>query len=366
MAEHPRDRRGQDGLDDRDRLPRHDKDDLVGLRHHGDAELAPGLLDLAVNVRLGAPPAWLLSRLERSLPLLASYPDPTRAVAAVARRHDRATDDVLVTAGAAEAFVLLARALTPTYAVCVHPSFTEPEAALLAAGHRVHRQVLAPPYVLDPADVDERADLVVVGSPTNPTGVVHERLAELCRPGRTVVVDEAFMDAVPGEPDSLAHRADLPGLVVVRSLTKTWALAGLRVGYLLAPPELVALLRDAQPLWSVSTPALVALETCLARGPVAAAVKDAAQAVVEREHLAQSLQSLGVEVTPGSVAPYLLCRVEGRSDVRESLRDMGIAVRRGDTFPGLTGEHWRTAVRDRAASDRLIDALRQTLGQGPA
>ena len=366
MAEHPCDRLGQDDLDDRDRRPRHDRDDPVGLRHHGDAELAPGLLDLAVNVRLGAPPAWLLSRLERSLPLLASYPDPTRAVAAVARRHDRATDDVLVTAGAAEAFVLLARALTPTYAVCVHPSFTEPEAALLAAGHRVHRQVLAPPYVLDPADVDERADLVVVGSPTNPTGVVHERLAELCRPGRTVVVDEAFMDAVPGESDSLAHRADLPGLVVVRSLTKTWALAGLRVGYLLAPPGLVALLRDAQPLWSVSTPALVALETCLARGPVAAAVKDAAQAVVEREHLAQSLQSLGVEVTPGSVAPYLLCRVEGRPDVRESLRDMGIAVRRGDTFPGLTGEYWRTAVRDRAASDRLIDALRQTLGQGPA
>jgi len=52
--------------------------------------------------------------------------------------------------------------------------------------------------------------------------------------------------------------------------------------------------------------------------------------------------------------------------VRESLRDMGIAVRRGDTFPGLTGEYWRTAVRDRAASDRLIDALRQTLGQGSA
>ena len=145
---------------------------------------------------------------------------------------------MLLTSGAAEAFVLLARVLRPAHAVVVHPGFTEPEAALRAAGHEVDRLVLAPPYVLDLADVPDSADLVVVGNPTNPTGVVHEDLAALCREGRTVVVDEAFADAVPGEPHSLAARADLPGLVVVRSLTKTWALAGLRVGYLLAPAPL--------------------------------------------------------------------------------------------------------------------------------
>ena len=331
------------------------------LRHHGDAELAPGLLDLAVNVRGDAPSPWLISRLERSLHRLAAYPDPTIATDAVARRHDRDPGDVLVTAGGAEAFVLLARALAPAYAVCVHPSFTEPEAALRAAGHQVHRLVLDPPYVLDPAQVPEQADLVVVGNPTNPTGVVHQRLAELCRPGRTVVVDEAFMDAVPGEPASLAGRADLPGLVVVRSLTKTWALAGLRVGYLLAEPATVALLRDAQPLWSVSTPALTALDACLARGPVAMARRETGGVIAARDRLERGLLALGVEVTPGSQAPYLLCRVPGRPDVRQALREEGIAVRRGDTFPGLTAEHWRTAVRDDDSGDRLLAALRSTL-----
>ena len=331
------------------------------LRHHGDAELAPGLLDLAVNVRGDAPPPWLISRLERSLHRLAAYPDPTLATDAVARRHDRDPGEVLVTAGGAEAFVLLARALAPAYAVCVHPSFTEPEAALRAAGHQVQRLVLDPPYVLDPARVPEQADLVVVGNPTNPTGVVHERLAELCRPGRTVVVDEAFMDAVPGEPASLAGRADLPGLVVVRSLTKTWALAGLRVGYLLAEPTMVALLRDAQPLWSVSTPALTALDACLARGPVAMARRETGGLIAARDRLERGLRDLAVEVTPGSQAPYLLCRVPGRPDVRRALRQEGIAVRRGDTFPGLTAEHWRTAVRDDDSGDRLLAALRSTL-----
>lgn len=331
------------------------------LHHHGDVEATPGLLDLAVNVRAAAPPPWLLGRLERSLGRLGAYPDQRAAVRAVARRHDRDEAEVLLTAGAAEAFVLLARTQRPRHAVVVHPGFTEPEAALRAAGHDVDRLVLAPPYVLDPAQVPDTADLVVIGNPTNPTGVLHERLAELCRPGRTVVVDEAFADAVPGEPHSLAGRADLPGLVVIRSLTKTWALAGLRVGYLLAPADLVPALRSAQPLWPVSTLALTALETCLARGPVARAEKDARAVAQERERLAVALAALGVEVTGGSQAPYLLCRVAGRPDVRDALRQAGVAVRRGDTFPGLTGEHWRTAVRGPAESEQLLAALRGIL-----
>ena len=238
----------------------------------------------------------------------------------------------------------------------MHPGFTEPEAALRAAGHDVTRVVLAPPYVLDPADVPDGADLVVIGNPTNPTGVVHERLAELCRPGRVTVVDEAFMDAVPGEPHSLAGRR-LPGLVVVRSLTKTWALAGLRVGYLLAEPGVVARLREAQPLWSVSTPALAALDACLQRGPVKMAERDAGGLAEEREHLASQLAARGVEVTAGSQAPYLLCRFPGRTDVRQGLRDRGVAVRRGDTFPGLSSEHVRIAVRDHEATETLLAAL---------
>ena len=325
------------------------------LSHHGDTEVASGLLDLAVNVRADEPPAWLRGRLERALGNLAAYPDQRRAVDAVARRHDRDADGVLLTAGAAEAFVLLARALRPSYAVCVHPSFTEPELALRNAGHEVHRLVLEPPYVL--TDVPEQADLVVIGNPTNPTGVLHEDLSRLCRPGRVTVVDEAFMDAVPGEPGSLAACDDLPGLVVVRSLTKTWALAGLRVGYLLAEPQLVAQLAQAQPLWPVSTLGLVALETCLARGPVAQAARTAAELEGERDRLVAKLTALGVEVVAGSRAPFLLCRVPGRADVREAMRDKGIAVRRGDTFPGLTDEHWRTAVKDADATDQLVAAL---------
>ena len=327
---------------------------MVDLHHHGDAEVRPGLLDLAVNVRPG-PPAWLREVLAASLSGLAAYPDPRAATAAVAARHGRAPAEVLLTAGAAEGFVLLARALRCSSPVVVHPQFTEPEAALRAAGHEVQRHLLAPPYAL--GDVPEHADLVVVGNPTNPTGVLHQDLARLCRPGRTVVVDEAFMDAVPGEQGSLAGRADLPGLVVVRSLTKTWGLAGLRLGYLLAAPALVARLREVQPLWAVSTPALAAAQACSSPEAVQQAQRAAAAVDVERERLARALTGLGVQVSPGSRAPFLLCSAPGHPYVRQRLREMGIAVRRGDTFPGLGPEHFRVAVRDRRSSDRLVAAL---------
>ncbi|NEE06207.1 aminotransferase class I/II-fold pyridoxal phosphate-dependent enzyme, partial [Streptomyces sp. SID7499] len=103
---------------------------------------------------------------------------------------------------AAEAFVLIARALPARRPVVVHPQFTEPEAALRAAGHGVGRVLLRAEdgFRLDPQTVPEEADLVVIGNPTNPTSVLHPAalLERLARPGRTLVVDEAFMDVVPG------------------------------------------------------------------------------------------------------------------------------------------------------------------------
>ncbi|MDF2978979.1 MAG: cobC [Actinomycetospora sp.] len=339
--------------------------DRHDLHHHGDAEVGPGLVDLAVNVRAGTPPAWLRERLTASLDGLAAYPDPTRAVAALAARHGRDTDEVVPTAGGAEAFVLLARALRPRHAVVVHPQFTEPEAALRAAGHAVDRVLLDGDLTLDPATVPADADLVVVGNPTNPTSVRHpaDLVAALARPARTLVVDEAFIDTAPGEPDSLAGRRDLPGLVVLRSLTKTWGLAGLRVGYALAPPALAAGLRAAAPPWSVSTPALVALEVCSSEAARTEA-DDAARALaVDREHLVAALATLpGVEVRGTPAASFVLVRTPGRTDVRARLRERGLAVRRGDTFPGLDTEHVRIAVRSREITDDLVATLREVLG----
>ncbi|AKZ54981.1 putative enzyme [Streptomyces ambofaciens ATCC 23877] len=339
----------------------------LDLRHHGDAEVRDDgstLVDLAVNVRADTPPAWLREHVAASLGSLAAYPDGRAARAAVAARHGLPVERVLLTAGAAEAFVLLARALKVSRPVVVHPQFTEPEAALRDAGHTVGRVLLreADGFRLEAAVVPEEADLVVIGNPTNPTSVLHPAatITELARPGRTLVVDEAFMDAVPGEREALAGRTDVPGLVVLRSLTKTWGLAGLRIGYVLAAPETIAELERAQPLWPVSTPALAAAEACVAPRARAEAAHAAHRIAADRAHLVAGLAEFaahGLRVAGPAAGPFVLVRLPHATAVRHRLRGLGYAVRRGDTFPGLGAEWLRLAVRDRATTDGFLRAL---------
>ena len=358
------------------------------LSFHGDSELADGLVDMAVNVRQGTPPRWLAERLREAVAAVAAYPDPRPATGAAARVHGRPASEVLVTAGAAEAFTLIARAFSPRRAVIVHPQFTAPEAALRAAGRRVERVVLGGNFRLAPGAVPADADMVVIGNPTNPTSVLHPAgvIAALARPGRLLVVDEAFADCVPGEPESLAGRRGLPGLIVVRSLTKTWGLAGLRAGYVLAGAACVRAMERVRPPWAVSSPALAAVVACCGARARAEAARWAAGMGAERERLIAALNAIdGVAVTPGARASFLLLRIcpggrarhrtqaentglagpGGRAGygarVRAGLRAAGFAVRRGDTFPGLGPDWLRVAVRDRATNERFAAALRAVM-----
>jgi len=320
-------------------------------RYHGDQAVAPGMLDFAVNVRHARPPEWLIQRLAARLPDLARYPsveDVHRAQDAVAGRHGRTRDEVLPLAGAAEAFALLPN-LRPARAVVVAPSFTEPAVALTAAEVLVHHVVLEPPFGLDGAltgaIVPEDADLVVVGNPTNPTSVLHtrEQLLALRRPGRILVVDEAFADSVPGEPESLAGDS-LPDVVVLRSLTKSWALAGLRVGYALGPPELLARLTARRAHWPVGTLQLTAIAACCAAAAVADAAADAVRLALLRAEMVAGLTSAGTDVIDGR-APFVLFRRPDAVQLRKHLYHRGIAIRRCDTFVGLSEEYLRAAVR---------------------
>ena len=339
------------------------------LDHHGDAEVrgtGRTLVDLAVNVRVPVPPVWLTDRIAASTTRLAAYPDVSQARSALARRHGVPEEMVLPTSGAAEAFTLIARAVPGRHPLVIHPQFTEPEAALRRVGRVPERLVLSAEtgFVLDPAHVDPNADLVLVGNPTNPTGVLHPRTAveSLVGPGRVVVVDEAFMDAIPGEPDSLIS-PQMPGLLVLRSLTKTWGLAGLRAGYVVGDPDLIALVAHHQPPWSVSTPAAVVMVATATPTALDQAEDLAREAIGDRAHLVHGLQARGLRPVDG-VAPFVL--VEVPPDTREALRHNGFAVRRGDTFPGLDAGWIRVAVRDTTTTDAFLAALDDVLTRDTA
>lgn len=346
------------------------QDEPAGLREHGDTQVPPGCLDLAVNVHPTPPPGLVevLAGLD-----VTAYPDQTHARRLLADRHRVAQEEVLLVNGAAEAFWALAHALAPgSSATVVHPSFTAPEAALRSAGHRVHRVLRRPEddFALDPGQVGEDADVVVLGRPDNPTGRSEGLdVLRLCaRPGRLLVVDEAFAEHTGDGLGLSAHRALLPGLVQVRSLTKIWGAAGLRMGYVVADAPVVRSLADGLQPWPVNAVALAVLERLFGsehRDDVEAERRHRCGVVaVARTRLVAALRDRGLQVWHGE-ANFVLVRHEG-VDLRDELLARGVAVRRADTFPGLDRSFVRVAVHpEPAATDRLLTALGTVPGLNP-
>ncbi|MFW9177114.1 Rv2231c family pyridoxal phosphate-dependent protein CobC [Corynebacterium amycolatum] len=375
------------------------------LRYHGDQAAHGADLDFAVNVH-GTTPQWLQDSLATSLGELAAYPSAQLDAdvrAAIAANHNRSADEVLLLHGVAEGFSLLPH--LGLSATIVQPQFTEPEAAFHAAGVGVDSLVLPSPYTLTPtlADVHENASsphsqqldgrMVIIGNPTNPTGVAHsaDDLRGLASRCGILVVDEAFMDVANAgtiQRCSLVNReaggdTELPdknpdNVIVFRSMTKTWAVAGLRCGYALGHPELLAQLARRRPHWPLGTLQLTAMAAIAQREEellpeIRAAIRQ------QRESMTQLLRAAGWQVLD-SEAPFVLARPGGdRSShngqgavevdvvkherLRQELAERGVAVRRCDTFAGLDGSWWRLAVRDEASVRRLIAEVADLLSQ---
>jgi histidinol-phosphate/aromatic aminotransferase/cobyric acid decarboxylase-like protein/adenosyl cobinamide kinase/adenosyl cobinamide phosphate guanylyltransferase len=337
---------------------------LASLRVHGDRDVRPGDADHAVNVLAGGPPAWLRTALRVALERDAGrYPDEGEATAALAALHGREPEEIVPTNGGADALWLLPAALRPALAACVHPGFTEAEAALRAHGVPVVRVLREREdgFALDPSAVPAEADVVIVGNPASPSGTLDpaSALLALRRPGRMLVVDEAFMELVPGEPATLV-RERLDDVIVVRSLTKALAIPGLRAGYAVASAALAERLRAVRPPWSANVLALAALTAAAGRPDELAAIS--ARAAAEREDLESRLAGIvGVRSWP-SAANFCLLEVADGPAVLAALRERRIAVRPAASFPGLGPGDLRVTARTPPENERLVAALAEAVG----
>ncbi len=340
---------------------------LAALRLHGDRLVRPGDADHAVNVVAQGPPSWLTDALAGVLleGRLSRYPDVTEAERALAGLYGRTPAEVVATNGAAQALWLLPAALRPQLAACIHPLFTEAEAALHAHGVpvvRIHRDPAAD-FAIDASVIPEAADLVLLGNPAAASGTLTsaDTVRSLLRPGRTVVVDEAFMDLVPGEAEALTAQTH-EGLIVVRSFTKSLSIPGVRCGAALASPAVAEQLRAVRPPWSVNAFAIAAM-VALAGHPDELTSR-AEQAAAERADLVTKLADVaGLRAWPSSTN-HVLVRVADGAGVAASLRAARIAVRPCGSFPGLTDDHLRITARSPAANAALSEALAAAITSG--
>ena len=206
-----------------------------------------------------------------------------------------------------------------------------------------------------------RTSVIAVVSPNNPTGAVARRedLIRLSRsaPGAVLLVDLAYTEFADDDPTPAL--LELPNVVVIRTLSKAWGLAGLRVGYALGTPSMIGWLRAAGHPYAVARPSLALAEARLKSG--AAQVTAFIDRVRhERRRLSDTLLELGARPMP-SQANFVLCRFADASWVRDGLASLGIAVRAFSGRAGL-GDYLRiTCPGDEEAFDRLEAALRCVL-----
>ena len=301
---------------------------------------------------------------------LARYPDPTSLALteALAERHGVAPDSVLVGNGASELIHLVVRVFVRggQRPVAFTPTFGEFERACVIANATVfpwhaNRERGFRWTLRNKADVLRRVTppLVYLCNPNNPTGVylaateVQGVAAGLT--GGPLLLDEAYVNFVDGHWDATPLTRD-GRVLLLRSMTKDYGLAGLRLGYLVAHPDAVAAARRVQPEWSVSAAAQVAGLAAL--GDQAHLRRSLALVREAKAELVDALQRLDVEVHPGA-ANFLLLRTGDATGTRLALLRRGIAVRDCTSF-GLP-DHIRVGVRTPPENQRLRDAISAVL-----
>ena len=204
---------------------------------------------------------------------------------------------------------------------------------------------------------DEMPRLVFLCNPNNPTGVYLSQ-AEVSRlasagGGGLLVVDEAYITFVEGSWDAL-NLLDYGNVVILRSMTKDYALTGLRLGYAVAPEEVSHLLSAYQPAWSVNALAQAAGLAALSEPQHLAKAK---QCVSEgKDYLERELSNLGLVVVP-SAANFILVEVQNAAMLRAELLQKGVCVRDCTSF-GLP-RHIRVAARTVADCQLLVGALKE-------
>jgi len=301
------------------------------------------------------------------------YPEPygEELKEALAKHHGMKPAEILVGNGSTQLIYLLCSVLRPRKALIVAPAFSEHANALKLAGAKVRLLSLATDgrfefstekFMAAWGKDDSVAFLTTPNSITGqliPRAEVEKiaRIALLER--RFLVIDEAFIDFVEEESVKQLIRHN-PYLIVLRSLTKYYALPGLRLGYLLAHSRRVAQFAAYLEPWSVNGPAHKVALACLADRSFG--LKTERWLRRERNFLTQALTSLKSFHPYPSSANFLLVRIANNAspiELRSFLLNQKILIRAWNSFAGVGADHFRIAVRGRKDNQRLLEALRE-------
>jgi threonine-phosphate decarboxylase len=332
------------------------------------------LLDFSANLNPLGPPSWLQGALQEHYETITRYPEPTysNSSASVAEHEGIDQDMVLLTNGGAEAVFLVAKYFEKGKALIAHPTFLEYERACNHYHIDVedivvsHESSFTLPIQLIREKFNE-SNVMFLCRPNNPTGTVIAEydlqllLEEGKKTGTYVVVDEAFVDFLPTSIPSLTPwLKSYANLILLRSLTKMYTIPGLRIGYIMAHPSIINVMKNEQIPWSIN--ALV--NAIIPRLLEDRCFVDKTRAWLheESQNVFKRISSLGFYLSPSQVNFYLLQdkkQPKRTDELYHFLLEYGILTRHTHNFKGLNGEFLRIAIRSNIENEQLLAVLQK-------
>jgi len=325
------------------------------------------IIDFSASINPLGVAASVVAAIKKGIRELPNYPEAHAEPLAVHLSSSLALDreSIICGNGSTELIYLVARALSPAKVLIPAPTFSEYERACrLLCGMQGVRFGLkgSENFDINP-DLFIRAmkgsEMAFLCNPNNPTGRLVEksellRIADAAeRMGCYLVVDEAFIDFCPGE-SVVSAVAGNPYLIVLRSLTKFYALSGLRIGYGVFPQALAGLIRQHKEPWTVNTLALRA--GIVALHDEAYKRESMKRMRQEKRFMERNFKASGIRFTPSS-ANYYLIQIENAPEAAALLKKKGILVRDCSNFAGLDGSYIRVAVKSRRDNTALLREL---------
>lgn len=300
----------------------------------------------------------IISFLHTRLSAVQNYPDPlaSELTEQIASRHGVKKDSVLVTAGSAEAFYLLAHLYQGQASAIAIPSFAEYEDAAWVYRHKLS-------FVsYEDITAEKSTDLLWFAYPNNPDGILLPTpvIENLCSEDkkRVIIIDNAYGELCSEAVSLIPLHKKYPNLVTVHSLTKTFAIPGLRLGYLIASPDIISSLQKLRTPWSVNALAQEAGKFILSRYDDL--MPDAEKLDTESLTLQKELKKIPHLEVKASKTNFFLCRMlEGTSSQLKSflIDRHGILIRNASNFRGLSEQHFRLSIQSPEACNALIKGL---------
>ncbi|MCF6265290.1 MAG: cobyric acid synthase [Desulfuromusa sp.] len=351
-----------------------------GQRHGGNLRRASEmsglpqgeLLDFSASINpLGFPP-WLRPLISTQVSHLAHYPDPEAGelLAALAAHHQTEPDQVMVGNGASELLYLLPQVLGQNRLLIPVPSYGDYISIAEVAGLQVDTLPLLAKneFQLNIAQLSSMLTddhLVIIGHPNNPTGQLGDaqllRGLILKRPQNYFIIDESFIDFT--DPENSLRWQRPANLIIVQSMTKSWAIPGLRLGYVLADQQVIAAMRHLRPDWSVNTIAQAVGIRALHDSDFLHQTRDYVRQ--QRLDLFAQLKAIrGLHPFSGD-ANFLLIRIDhpaiDATTLADKLLKKGIVIRNCNNFHGLDDRYFRVAVRTAEEQQSLCVELNRCL-----